>query len=199
MGNREDLLAGARRCLYEKGYAHTTARDIAAASGTSLAAIGYHFRSTKALLNEALIEATKEWGEELERALDVEVAPDAGLLERFEAVWTRVIASFTTHRQLWATQLEVVTQIEQTPELRDQLAEGLEQARLGLAELIQRIDPGDPAAKLVGSFYQALLTGVLVQWLIDPEHAPSGRDLAEALRVIAAEADRPDVQSPDVQ
>jgi AcrR family transcriptional regulator len=194
MGNREDLLAGARRCLYEKGYAHTTARDIAAASGTSLAAIGYHFRSTKALLNEALIEATKEWGEELERALDVEVAPDAGLLERFEAVWTRVIASFTTHRQLWATQLEVVTQIEQTPELREQLAEGLEQARLGLAELIQRIDPDDPAAKLVGSFYQALLTGVLVQWLIDPEHAPSGRDLAEALRVIAAEADRPDVQ-----
>ena len=194
MGNREDLLAGARRCLYEKGYAHTTARDIAAASGTSLAAIGYHFRSTKALLNEALIEATKEWGEELERVLDVEVAPDAGLLERFEAVWTRVIASFSTHRQLWATQLEVVTQIEQTPELRDQLAEGLEQARLGLAELIQRIDPGDPAAKLVGSFYQVLLTGVLVQWLIDPEHAPSGRDLAEALRVIAAEADRPGVQ-----
>jgi AcrR family transcriptional regulator len=194
MGNREDLLAGARRCLYEKGYAHTTARDIAAASGTSLAAIGYHFRSTKALLNEALIEATKEWGEELERALDVEVAPDAGLLERFEAVWTRVIASFSTHRQLWATQLEVVTQIEQTPELRDQLAEGLEQARLGLAELIQRIDPGDPAAKPVGSFYQALLTGVLVQWLIDPEHAPSGRDLAEALRVIAAEAHSSDVQ-----
>jgi AcrR family transcriptional regulator len=194
MGNREDLLAGARRCLYEKGYAHTTARDIAAASGTSLAAIGYHFRSTKALLNEALIEATKEWGEELERALDVEVAPDAGLLERFEAVWTRVIASFTTHRQLWATQLEVVTQIEQTPELREQLAEGLEQARLGLAELIQRIDPDDPAAKLVGSFYQALLTGVLVQWLIDPEHAPSGRDLAEALRVIAAAADGSDAQ-----
>jgi AcrR family transcriptional regulator len=188
MGNREDLLAGARRCLYEKGYAHTTARDIATASGTSLAAIGYHFRSTKALLNEALIEATKEWGEELERALDVEVAPDAGLLERFEAVWKRVIASFTTHRQLWATQLEVVTQIEHTPELREQLAEGLGQARLGLAELIQRIDPGEPAAKPVGSFYQALLTGVLVQWLIDPEHAPSGRDLAEALRVIAAEA-----------
>jgi AcrR family transcriptional regulator len=194
MGNREDLLAGARRCLYEKGYAHTTARDIAAASGTSLAAIGYHFRSTKALLNEALIEATKEWGEELERALDVEVAPDAGLLERFEAVWTRVIASFTTHRQLWATQLEVVTQIEQTPELREQLAEGLEQARLGLAELIQRIDPDDPAAKLVGSFYQALLTGVLVQWLIDPEQAPSGRDLAQALRVIAAAADGSDAQ-----
>ena len=53
MGNREDLLAGAKRCLYEKGYASTTARDIATASGTSLAAIGYHFGSKEALMNQA--------------------------------------------------------------------------------------------------------------------------------------------------
>jgi hypothetical protein len=33
----------------------------------------------------------------------------------------------------------------------------------------------------VGSFYLALLPGVMAQWLIDPEHSPSGRDLAEAL------------------
>ena len=41
MGHREDLLEGAKRCLYEKGYARTTARDIVAASGTNLASIGY--------------------------------------------------------------------------------------------------------------------------------------------------------------
>jgi hypothetical protein len=39
---------------------------------------------------------------------------------------------------------------------------------------------------VVGSFYQALLTGVMAQWLIDPQHALSGRDLAEGLRVITA-------------
>jgi hypothetical protein len=27
----------------------------------------------------------------------------------------------------------------------------------------------------------------MAQWLIDPEHAPSGRDLAEALRTIVAD------------
>jgi hypothetical protein len=32
--------------------------------------------------------------------------------------------------------------------------------------------------------HQALLSGVIVQWLIDPEHAPSGSDLAYALRTI---------------
>lgn len=33
MGNREDLLAGARKAIIERGVAKTTARDIAAAAG----------------------------------------------------------------------------------------------------------------------------------------------------------------------
>ncbi|MET1071471.1 MAG: TetR family transcriptional regulator, partial [Umezawaea sp.] len=33
MGNREDLLVGAKRCLLDKGYARTTARDIATEAG----------------------------------------------------------------------------------------------------------------------------------------------------------------------
>ena len=56
-GNREALLDAAKRCLFEKGYANTTARDIATSAGTSLAAIGYHYGSTEALLNAAMIEA----------------------------------------------------------------------------------------------------------------------------------------------
>jgi hypothetical protein len=31
---------------------------------------------------------------------------------------------------------------------------------------------------------------VVAQWLIDPEHAPSARDLAEALHTIAADLGR---------
>jgi hypothetical protein len=46
----------------------------------------------------------------------------------------------------------------------------------------------EPEAALVGTFYQALLAGVMVQWLVDPEHAPSGTDLAQALRLIAGSA-----------
>ena len=57
MGNREDLLAGAKRCLIERGWAHTTVRDIASAAGVSHAAIGYHFGSKDALLTQALVEA----------------------------------------------------------------------------------------------------------------------------------------------
>jgi hypothetical protein len=28
------------------------------------------------------------------------------------------------------------------------------------------------------------MSGIVVQWVTDPERAPSGRDLAEALRVV---------------
>ena len=83
MGNREALLAGAKRCLIEKGYARTTARDIAAASGVSLAAIGYHFGSKEALMNQAIYEFVGEWGEEVQRALRTEEAQDAKPLKRF--------------------------------------------------------------------------------------------------------------------
>src|SRR5688572_2194750 len=106
MGHREDLLEGAKRCLYELGYGRTTARDIVAASGTNLASIGYHFRSKEALLNAAMIEAVEEWGEEIGRTLAAEIDPSSGQMERFEIIWTRVIESFSTHQQLWAITFE---------------------------------------------------------------------------------------------
>jgi hypothetical protein len=49
----------------------------------------------------------------------------------------------------------------------------------------QDADPG--VAQAVGSVHQALLSGVLVQWLIDPDRAPSAQDLLTGLRVIAGD------------
>jgi AcrR family transcriptional regulator len=189
MGNREDLLAAAKRCLYEKGYARTTARDIATASGVSLAAIGYHFGSKDALLNQARIQAIEEWTDELGRALAADTDPDATPMERFEAVWTRMIELFAAHRPLWAASFEMLGQLDHAPEVRAAVADAQEQARLGLAALFHPLDPtlDERSTWAVGSFYLALLPGVMAQWLIDPEHAPSGRDLAEALRTITAD------------
>src|ERR1700755_2121500 len=101
MGNREALLMAAKQCLMEKGYARTTARDIASASGVSLAAIGYHFSSKEALLTEALMEAVQEWDDEFRRELAVGVRQDLSHRQRFEAVWARLIKSFAKHRSLW--------------------------------------------------------------------------------------------------
>src|SRR5215467_3840299 len=94
MGNREELIAGAKRCLIEKGFARTTARDIASASGVSLAAIGYHFGTKDALMMQALYELIGEWGEELEHALTENAAPARDPARRFESIWDRTIESF---------------------------------------------------------------------------------------------------------
>ncbi|MEU1630006.1 TetR/AcrR family transcriptional regulator [Streptomyces sp. NPDC020096] len=189
MGHREDLLEGAKRCLREKGYARTTARDIVAASGTNLASIGYHYGSKEALLNTALMQTVEEWGDELRTALASEVDPDATPIERFVAIWTRMIDSLAEQRPIWAASYESFTQIDRLPEVRAFLIEGLRQARSGMAALFLGVEEstlGEEELRTVGSFYYALLNGVMVQWMIDPDSAPSAHDLAEALRAISA-------------
>jgi AcrR family transcriptional regulator len=194
MGHRERLLAGARRCLFERGYARTTARDIVAASGTNLASIGYHFGSKEALLNAAMIEAIDEWGEELKGALITDA--DVGSMdpiERFESIWTRVIESFEAHRPLWVATFEAFVRAQHSPELREQLAAGHEEARFGLAALFQGTDESmvdERVAQTVGSFYVALMSGLITQWLLDAQRAPSGGAMAEALRTIVASVQR---------
>jgi len=183
MGHREELLQAAKQCLYDKGYGRTTARDLVAASGTNLASIGYHFGSKDALLNQAMLEAIGEWGEKLGHALAA--APSSGSpLERFETLWNVVVDLFAEYRALWLANFEVFAQVEHVPEVRVALTSGLEQGREGLARMLHGEISDERTAWAVGSFYQALITGLMAQWLIDPGNAPTGEDMREALRVI---------------
>ncbi|MBA2362549.1 MAG: TetR/AcrR family transcriptional regulator [Chloroflexia bacterium] len=188
MGHREKLLAGAKRCLYERGYGRTTARDIVEVSGTNLASIGYHFGSKEALLNAAMMESIEDWGAELERVLRADADADAvaNPMERFESMWARVIESFAAHRPALAASFEAFTQAEHSPELRQQLADAHEEVRPWFATLFQKMEStaDEGSVRAVGSFHLALLNGLMVQWLLDPERAPSGREMADALRTI---------------
>lgn len=186
MGNREDLLAGAKRCLVEKGYSRTTARDIAQSSGVSLAGIGYHFKSKEALMNEALFDSMREWGDEMAAILAAETKPDASPVERFAAAWDRLAAELGRVRHLWTTQFELIGQIDHLPELHEMLVAGVGNARTGLAELLEGTAEDPVRARLVGAFYQAMLTGFLSQLLIDPESALSGTEIIEAVRLATA-------------
>jgi len=191
VGHREDLLAGAVACLREKGYARTTARDIVAASGTNLGSIGYHYGSTKALLNAAVLAAIGEWGAQLADAMAAGIDPAAPFPRRFEQYWSAVLATFGDDRQVWAASVDLYTVGERVPEIRAAIAAGLQDGRMAWASLLHGIDPqAEPEkAQAVGSLHQALLSGVLVQWLVDPGHAPSAADLTLALQVIAGAMD----------
>jgi AcrR family transcriptional regulator len=187
MGHREDLLAGAVACLRENGYARTTARDIVAASGTNLGSIGYHYGSVEALLNAAVLAAVEQWGAELADAMAAGIDPAAPFPRRFEQYWATVLATFGDYRQVWAATFDLFGVAERVPEVRAAIARGLQDGRMAWASLLHGIDPrAEPGkAQAVGSVHQALLSGILVQWLVDPGHAPSAGDLTGALRVIA--------------
>lgn len=186
MSHREDLLAGAVKCLREKGYAGTTARDIVAASGTNLASIGYHYGSTQALMNAAVLQAMDDFGAEIGRLMadaspDGSDSSDGSVLGRFERFWTHVIESFRTHPEMWKATFDIFTVAQRNPEVREAIADGLEGGRLLWArELFGDED------RAVGSLYQALLSGILVQWLTDPARAPSAADLAHALQAVTS-------------
>jgi AcrR family transcriptional regulator len=189
MGNREDLLAGARRCLQDKGWARTTVRDITAASGgISMAAIGYHFGSREALLNAALIEAIDEWGTHIGRTLSTSEPDTATQAERYEAMWDRVIESFSTHRALWLASIEALVQAEHSADLRRHLAGGQDQGRRGLAAILSGTEESavdDAAARTLGAVQSALLVGLMTQCFTDPDHAPTGADVVAGLRALA--------------
>ncbi|UQA92952.1 TetR/AcrR family transcriptional regulator [Streptomyces halobius] len=184
MGHREDLLEGAKRCLLEKGYARTTARDIVAASGANLASIGYHYGSKDALMRQALIAAVEEWGASVAEApAGTEATTDP--LVRFAAVWDQVLQRIASEREFIAAQVEVLGLLPRDEGLRKAIGEVLPEGGEGLVAIFEgvpdtEVDADD--ARVVGSFYQALLTGLMVQSLIAPDAMPSGGDLADALR-----------------
>ncbi|MGE2813732.1 TetR/AcrR family transcriptional regulator [Mycobacterium heidelbergense] len=160
MGNREDLLRGAKRCLVERGWSNTTVRDIAASAGVSHAAIGYHFGSRERLLVEALIEELDE--------LDQRMAPDGRAAAPVDR-WGALIDSFRTEKALWTSQLEAIVQAQRNDELRDRLADGQRRAR----------------ADMGGSVALAVLLGLMIQSLIDPDSTPPAEQAIAEIRELA--------------
>jgi Tetracyclin repressor-like, C-terminal domain len=107
-------------------------------------------------------------------------------------VWTRVIQSFTAYRGVLAASYEIMVRAEEVPEVRRRLAAAMEGARIALAELFTDVDAqAEPErARQVGSFYYAILSGLMTQWLVDPDNAPSGSDLATALGEVLSSGSR---------
>lgn len=192
MGNREALLDGAKRCLLEKGYSKTTARDIADAAGVSLAAIGYHYGSKESLLEQAFMTAMGEWfdDEVAEGKEGAETQARSGSIDEFRAFFTEVFATFPHQRPLMRLNMEMGIESVHNPSLGTFMSHAIQLGREGLAEQLGGLDPkaDGELAQQVGAFYSVLMTGVVAQYLMDRERFPSASDLAEGLRYIAERA-----------
>ena len=192
MGNREALLEGAKRCLLEKGYSRTTARDIADAAGVSLAAIGYHYGSKESLLEQAFMAAMEDWfdDEKQEPVAETREEPAGGSIEQFRAFFADVIATFPAQKPLMRLNLEMGLEAEHNPALATFMSYAVQLGREGLAENLGGLDPkrDGELAQQVGAFYSVLMTGLVAQYLIDRERFPSADDLAAGLRYVAERA-----------
>lgn len=183
MGNREDLLAGATKCLVELGYARTTARDISTAAGTSLAAIGYHFGSKNKLMSEALIELLDaSFVEQFANAL--QAAPQgADRHKQFMVAWSKIIAGLAHSQGMLIASVENLAQVVRLPEVRAALISRQQDAVETVARNFLARNPGvsTAQAEAVGRLYLVLFQGLAICWLAEPELAPTAEQLADAM------------------
>ncbi|MFF3373191.1 TetR/AcrR family transcriptional regulator [Streptomyces sp. NPDC002680] len=193
MGHREDLLEGAKRCLLEKGFVRTTARDIVKESGTNLASIGYHYGSKDKLLAEAYVALVEGLSDDFDPATGVAGDAEPGSLDRFQGVWSNIIGTMRGPGSLWRLSVEIVAMGDQLPAVRDHLALAQREAGRGLVSLflgMREEDVREEDVDSAGAFYNTLMTGLICQYVFDPTTAPDAEQLTEGLRrVIGASAE----------
>lgn len=187
--HRQRLLRGALKCLREKGYAHTTARDIAAASNANLGSIGYHFGSKEALLGEAISEGFRQWTQHVgRRALARE---GAAPLEHLRSSWSAAAESFEEQQDLMLAFFEALPAAARSPELRARLADLAEDARRTTQAMIETAMPetkevDQRTMRTFASLLIAVVDGLALQWILDPQRAVTGEDLSDAVDAILA-------------
>jgi AcrR family transcriptional regulator len=199
---RERLLAAAIRCIEEKGYAHTTTRDLVAASNTNLALIGYHFGGKEALLAKAMAECITRWTERVQHA--VFDAQASGPQVQLQAALTALLDSFEADRGLITVCVETFPPALRSDILRRQVAAAYADARTAGLAMITRVcaDAGlepPPGAAAIPSLIIAICEGMMLQWLIDPGSAPDARQTLDALALLGTFLATDSPGSPEVQ
>lgn len=187
-GNREKLLRAALICLRDKGWAATTARDLARISGANLASIGYHFGSKDALLDEAIIEGFRAWTAEVEAATFAESG--ATPQQRYLRSLATTVDRFAELRPYLVAFVEAFPRAVRNDGVRERLAACYAEARQAGARMIERAvaeqDETLPAgaAATLSSLTLAIVDGLMLQWLLDPAAVPDSEAIVAALAAI---------------
>ncbi|GAB3647744.1 hypothetical protein GCM10028833_12100 [Glycomyces tarimensis] len=133
-----------------------------------------------------VLEATGEWGDTVEQAVREAGAEDPA--HRFEVLIRRLFHLIPASRELHIASAQAFAEAQFDEELRVALASGLAEARTSLASMMagvaaEQTGPADEHG--VGSAAYAMVTGFLVQALIDPDSMPEPEQVIEAVRLLA--------------
>lgn len=181
--HRAALLEAAIACLFEKGYARTTARDIVAAADSHLPSINYYYGSKDRLMGEAMAELIRRWVDELHGLVAETRGEDPR--ERLAGLTGQLFASYERSRPAVIGFIEVLAQAERSPELREQLAACYRALRVSSArvaiELLGWGEESDDRVLALASLLMAIADGLMIQWLIDPDSTPREEVLLAAV------------------
>ncbi|WP_067693424.1 TetR/AcrR family transcriptional regulator [Nocardia jejuensis] len=187
MGNREDLLTGARQAILERGLAKVTARDIANAAGVSLAAIGYHFGSKDLLVMEALTEGVgTEIGDHMDRAIK-DAGEGRSLWESIAATWNGMADIVQQNREALLLSAENGVNVARNPEAQLFMGEATGRAYDDIGTTVRQVHPDltSEQAHAVAKLIFVMFQGLAMQSLIGPTaELLDGDDLAIAIQAI---------------
>ena len=182
--HRQRLVEGALHCLSVKGYAATTARDIAAAADANLGSIGYHFGSVETLLQEAIGEGFRRWTMHVaKRMLSTETSTPQ---ERLRVSLQAMQNTFDEHRGMLLAFVEALAPAARSPALRAQLGEQYQDSQRAFACLIS-VSLGDEPAVDVDTLAWVLIAladGLVIQWLLRPEGRPDADMVSDVIEAV---------------
>ncbi|MGD1057295.1 MAG: TetR/AcrR family transcriptional regulator [Solirubrobacteraceae bacterium] len=184
--HREQILEGAIECVQTRGVADTTTRDIAAAAGASLASIPYHFGSKDALMDQALLQAIRRYSEHVKQQA---FAGDAPPLQALAKSLIATVDSFAQARPLLISLMEAHVKAIHSEPLRERVAANrraaVERIALGVSGgLGLEGELTKEQVNAVSVLILALVDGLMLGWLVDPESIPGGQELLDS--VVAA-------------
>jgi AcrR family transcriptional regulator len=168
---RDRLLAAALAVIETSGVSGATSRQIAAAAGTNLQAITYHFGSKDALVAEALVGAVRAWLAPVRGALDGLTEDPAGRLVR--AVW-ELQATLAEALPRVPAYVEALAQVPRHDVYRDRIRALLAELRLDLAGALRELkDAGFLAAWVepepMAALVLAAADGAAIHLGLDPD------------------------------
>jgi AcrR family transcriptional regulator len=180
--HRDALLSAARALMRQSGRGDITARDLVTASNTNLGSISYHFGSKDALLDEAAKLVFEEWAQTV--ASTISADPDTPPARRLARALEMILDDFDAMRPYFLGFIQIVAGSERSPETRKQLTAHYRKQRDTVTTMIteslsDNIDPED--ARHLASLLMSVSDGLMLQALIDPDSAPTSRQLTLAL------------------
>ena len=182
---RGRLLAGTLASLRDRGLAATTSRDIAAAAGTNLQAITYHFGSKDELVGEAVLTVITE---RLTPALEV-LRQDIDPAERMTAAVRALQSSFEASREDLAVYIEALLHAQRAPSLRTRFDAVIGEVRNFLTTQIAElktdgyvpdwVEPGAMALLLM-----SIADGIALHAVLEPDVMDHNAVAQQALQLL---------------